>query len=1096
MAIVRDTGGSTFPVVTQDGAFAASPTTKVSDAFSTGASSGRIRVKVALGNYAGTDMGVPVLTWTNGTGSGRGAWTKVGEANRASANTHIAQIWECEFTSQQTAQTLTLTWTGSAINWGLLIVVDARTGASATLGQVVPVTMNGGSAALTAAVTGATSGSWIDVCCTQEDAATLAALAGTTEEADWYPGSGIGHGVGINSGHSGGSVSVGWSTATAWGAVIAVEMLEGAAGGGTSNNSETQAASTEASYVLNAVPAPAERRRKTLRGRFQASQTKIPARTRGVVLDDLLAAQGPQTFTSSNSEAQGAATESNDVTRSFTSANSETQGASTEVTTCPGSLVPVQTPLISRGQPTYASTDSVYGSALAIDEDYIFGWQSDAEPTSGTPQWWMIDLGAVSTAQRGQVAFWWGQFGSGNWDYSLRNAGAAYNLPGDYVLRIHPSSSSTPPADSDGAWETVATISGNRVTSRLHTFDLKTYRWIQFRCTAISVDAQVGARTVSLNVDIHSIPDGVESWAFVGDSITGTGHSYDSSQDNYVLPWQPSTSYTAPVENGPFVRNNGRVYKLITAGTSASSGGPTGTAADITDGTAHWRYECESTGAFRQAIALATSDAYEVQDQNCGIPFDTAIGDGLGRVNNVLSKAPNAKYVVIAFGTNDAGGSTPTTYAYYDALVDMVDAVIAAGKIPIVPFICWTGEAPWQANIGPSSGGTTYQLNTQVAKLHTDRPDVLAGPDFWTFFSTHQNLILSGDVHPTWAGYMGIQQIWADWAVAQFYTTSSSVTSSNSETQAASTESNSIGRGSVNAETQAASTEASSVGRGSVNAETQGASTEANTAAVGSFSTNAETQAASTEANALTLALVHAETQGAPTESNTTAVGAFSTNAETQGASTESSTITLTVLSTNAETQAASTEVNSIGRTAAHAETQAASSESNTTAVGAFSTNAETQAASTEQTTLSLTLPHTETQGNSTEQNTASVGGLSTNSETQGARTETNTVSITSLAAHAETQAASTEQTTTTLAVVHADGQGASTESLALEWVARHAETQGAATEENTALVWAVSDTLPPAEWVVARAGTVWTGGPAGASLEANDASPVWVNKP
>lgn len=36
--------------------------------------------------------------------------------------------------------------------------------------------------------------------------------------------------------------------------------------------------------------------------------------------------------------------------------------------------------------------------------------------------------------------------------------------------------------------------------------------------------------------------------------------------------------------------NGGKLYQCITAGDSAAAGGPAGTATDITDGTAHWRY--------------------------------------------------------------------------------------------------------------------------------------------------------------------------------------------------------------------------------------------------------------------------------------------------------------------------------------------------------------------------------------------------------------------------------------------------------------------------------------------------------------------------
>lgn len=51
--------------------------------------------------------------------------------------------------------------------------------------------------------------------------------------------------------------------------------------------------------------------------------------------------------------------------------------------------------------------------------------------------------------------------------------------------------------------------------------------------------------------------------------------------------WQLSHAYTV----GQRATNDtGKAYEVITAGTSAGSGGPTGTSADITDGTVHWKY--------------------------------------------------------------------------------------------------------------------------------------------------------------------------------------------------------------------------------------------------------------------------------------------------------------------------------------------------------------------------------------------------------------------------------------------------------------------------------------------------------------------------
>lgn len=57
------------------------------------------------------------------------------------------------------------------------------------------------------------------------------------------------------------------------------------------------------------------------------------------------------------------------------------------------------------------------------------------------------------------------------------------------------------------------------------------------------------------------------------------------------VAWAPTTAYVATVGARSVVTNDGgRTYICVTAGTSAGSGGPTGTGTDITDGGAHWRY--------------------------------------------------------------------------------------------------------------------------------------------------------------------------------------------------------------------------------------------------------------------------------------------------------------------------------------------------------------------------------------------------------------------------------------------------------------------------------------------------------------------------
>lgn len=94
------------------------------------------------------------------------------------------------------------------------------------------------------------------------------------------------------------------------------------------------------------------------------------------------------------------------------------------------------------------------------------------------------------------------------------------------------------------------------------------------------------------------------------DALTGAGPAAPTSSQSVVgalstifCTWQISLSANTPAllipawasgtayKKGQVVQNDsGKMYRCITAGTSAGSGGPTGTASDITDNTAHWAY--------------------------------------------------------------------------------------------------------------------------------------------------------------------------------------------------------------------------------------------------------------------------------------------------------------------------------------------------------------------------------------------------------------------------------------------------------------------------------------------------------------------------
>jgi lysophospholipase L1-like esterase len=99
--------------------------------------------------------------------------------------------------------------------------------------------------------------------------------------------------------------------------------------------------------------------------------------------------------------------------------------------------------------------------------------------------------------------------------------------------------------------------------------------------------------------------------------------------------------------------------------------------------------------------------------------------------------------------------------AFYNNYVIMVQAVLTAGDVPVVPTIPWARTQDVQ-NCGPG-------LNAKIAQLYTQFPQIVHGPDLWTFFQTHQNLISGDNLHPSEAGYVAYRQQWANAMVANVY---------------------------------------------------------------------------------------------------------------------------------------------------------------------------------------------------------------------------------------------------------------------------------------------------------------------------------------
>jgi len=248
-------------------------------------------------------------------------------------------------------------------------------------------------------------------------------------------------------------------------------------------------------------------------------------------------------------------------------------------------------------------------------------------------------------------------------------------------------------------WKTLVTVTTNTYHSRQHSLDLADDNWVRINVTAS--DGSTSNYDASINMDVFDTAAGAtDDWIFYGDSIT-EGAMGQSTQGGIA-------SYA----------------QLVNAAVPAT-------------------FPLEENGG----IASQTT-----RSALTFIPAQLRLFDG--------------HFVGLSYGTNDANGgcgNSACLNTFYNNYAQLVQDVIRAGKVPIVPTIPWGCTASLSANL-PA-------YNLQIQKLYAAFPQIVRGPDLYSYFKANQAYISSNDcIHPNDTGMGLYRQQWANAMISGVYT--------------------------------------------------------------------------------------------------------------------------------------------------------------------------------------------------------------------------------------------------------------------------------------------------------------------------------------
>ena len=293
----------------------------------------------------------------------------------------------------------------------------------------------------------------------------------------------------------------------------------------------------------------------------------------------------------------------------------------------------------------------------------------------------------------------------GTYPYQELPANPVYGLPADYEIDVSADSTN----GSDGTWAVardaagnVLTITGNQVRTRAHSFAFAGMSWVKMVITA--APPNISGNGVQIGeIDVHDI------------SAAGSG----LPDDTWFFMGDSITA---------FAFDRAQVHQPSFAKTVST----------------------ESTAFFPAMI-------------NGGIGGEQASA-GLARLQSALTLNPDYRFFVLGYGTNDS--ALTTTSMFKTNMQNMIDMVKAAGRIPVIPHIPYSGDG---------GHGGIPQFNMVIDQL-VQTNQLTPGPDLYGYLLQHSagdagtndficppcaGARSTDNLHPNDVGLTAINTLWA-----------------------------------------------------------------------------------------------------------------------------------------------------------------------------------------------------------------------------------------------------------------------------------------------------------------------------------------------